>query len=89
MRQKSGFKLREICGEHIITAEGANHINFNKLMVLNSSAAYLWKMVEGADFDIHRLADMLVKEYGIDAEIAHHDAKVILQQWLEAGLIEN
>lgn len=89
MRQKKGFKLREICGEHIITAEGTAHINFNKLMVLNPSAAYLWQQVSNIDFDIQGLADLLVQEYNIDADTALRDATAIAQQWLEAGLVED
>lgn len=88
MKQKAGFKLREICGEFIITAEGVSHVNFNKLMVLNPSAAYLWKQVEGADFDTQRLAALLTEEYGIDGDTALHDAEAIAKQWLEAGLVE-
>ena len=80
--------MREICGEYIITAEGASNINFNKLMVLNPSAAYLWKQVEGTDFDTQQLSKLLIQEYGIDDETAHHDAEAITQQWMEAGLVE-
>lgn len=80
--------MRQICGENIITAEGINHVNFNKLMVLNPSAAYLWKQVEGADFDTQRLAALLVQEYDIDSDTAQHDAEAIAKQWLEAGLVE-
>ena len=89
MRQKPGFKLREICGENILTAEGTNHINFNKLMVLNPSAAFLWSRMEGEEFDSARLANLLAEEYGIDMPTAQHDADAIAKQWLEAGLIEN
>lgn len=88
MRKKTGFKIRELCGEHIITTEGASRINFNKLMVLNTSAAFLWNQVDGVDFDTNRLAELLVQEYGIDADIAQHDAIAIVTQWKDAGLIE-
>ncbi|MBQ7710771.1 MAG: PqqD family protein [Bacteroidales bacterium] len=88
MKQKAGFKLRQICGENIITAEGINHVNFNKLMVLNPSAAFLWSHVEGEDFDNARLAALLTEEYGIDGDTALHDAEAIAKQWLEAGLVE-
>lgn len=89
MRQKAGFKLRQLGDEHIITAEGAEHINFNKLLVLNASAAYLWQRISETDFDAQRLADLLKEEYGIDDAMAQRDANAILQQWLEAGLVEN
>ena len=42
MRHKDGFKLRKMCGENIITGEGLENINFNKLISLNDTAAFLW-----------------------------------------------
>ena len=41
MKIKDGFVLREMCGEKIVTGEGFEHINFNKLISLNATAAYL------------------------------------------------
>lgn len=87
MRQKPGFKLRQLGDEYILTAEGASHVNFNKLMVMNHSAAYLWRSVAGNDFDAERLAALLVQEYAIDEAAARHDAEAIMQSWEEAGLI--
>ena len=43
MKIKEGFVLREMCGENIVAAEGLQNINFNKLISLNSPAAFLWK----------------------------------------------
>ena len=55
---------------------------------LNNSAAFLWKQVEGKEFDDTTLADLLVEEYGIDRELAEKDSKAIAAQWLDAGLVE-
>ena len=41
MRIKKGFVLRELVGQKIVTGEGLEQIDFNKLVSLNSSAAYL------------------------------------------------
>lgn len=41
MRIKKGFVLRRMCGEHVVTADSLEQINFNKLVTLNESAAYL------------------------------------------------
>ena len=50
MRIKKGFVLRRMCGEHVVTADSLEQINFNKLVTLNESAAYLWQAVEDRDF---------------------------------------
>ena len=38
MKLKKDFKLRQICGENIITAEGMQAIDFSKLVSLNETA---------------------------------------------------
>ena len=47
MRIRKGFVLRKICGEWVIEGEGLEQIDFNKLVILNTSAAYLWEQVDG------------------------------------------
>lgn len=88
MKIKKGFILRVMCGENIVTAEGIEHINFNKLISLNSTAAFLWNKVVGKEFTIEEMAQLLVEEYGIDMELALKDSEALSNAWIEAGVIE-
>ena len=88
MKIIEGFRLREVMGQATVIGEGVNQVNFNKLITLNSTAAYLWNQIEGKEFDATMLADLLVEEYGIDRELADKDAAAIACQWKEAGLAE-
>ena len=88
MKIKDGFVLREMCGEHIVAAEGLQNINFNKLISLNSTAAFLWKALEGKDFTTEQMAQLLVDEYGIDMELALTDSATLIKAWLDAGIAE-
>ena len=88
MKIIDGFRLRDVMGQATVIGEGVNQIYFNKLITLNSSAAFLWRQVEGKDFDESMLADLLVEEYGIDRELAEKDSKVIAAQWVEAAIVE-
>ena len=88
MRIKKGFVLREMCGENIVTAEGLEHINFNKLISLNSTAAFLWGKVVDCEFTAEQLAQYLVDAYGIDMELALSDANKLCQAWIDAGIAE-
>ena len=88
MKTKDGFILREMCGEYIISGEGLEHINFNKLISLNSTAAFLWNAVVGKEFTAESMAQMLVDEYGIDMALALKDSKALCQSWIEAGIAE-
>ena len=88
MKIKKGFVLREMCGENIVTAEGLEHINFNKLISLNSTAAFLWNKVADKEFTAEEMAELLVDEYQIDMELALKDSKALCQAWINAGIAE-
>ena len=88
MRIKTGFRLRTLGREFIITPEAETNINFNKMISLNSSAAYLWQSAEGKDFTVEDLAALLVDRYGIDMELALKDSANIASKWVEAGIVE-
>lgn len=88
MRIKSGFELREICGEHIIVAHGVENIDFTKVITLNESAADLWNAVIDKDFTAEELAKAFTEMYEVDEQTALNDSERLLQSWIEAGLVE-
>ena len=88
MKIKNGFVLREMCGEFIVAGEGLEHINFNKLISLNSTAAFLWKALVGKEFTTEEMAQLLIDEYGIDMELAMTDSANLCKSWIEAGRAE-
>ena len=88
MRTKKGFVLRDVCGENIIVAEGIENIDFNSIISLNETAAFIWKNVNDTDFDVERMAEMLLEEYDVDKETAVKDCKALAAKWLKAGIIE-
>lgn len=88
MKTKKGFKLRTVCGEHIIVAEGIENIDFSRIISLNESAAYLWNNVMGQEFTVDTLTNLLLEEYEVDEATARGDAETLVQKWQEAGIIE-
>ena len=88
MKTKKGFKLRTICGENIIVAEGVENIDFSRIISMNESAAFLWKNIQGTDFDAEKLTKLLLEEYDVDESTASNDAQTLIAKWLEAGIIE-
>ncbi|MBO6018033.1 MAG: PqqD family protein [Prevotella sp.] len=89
MKQKKGFKLRNICGEHVVVAEGIENIDFSKIISMNESSAYLWEKVVDSDFTAEDLCKYLLEEYDVDEKTALADAKAVIKQWTEAGIIED
>lgn len=86
MKIKKGFILRQMCGENIVAGEGLEHINFNRLISLNSTAAYLWQELVGKEFTIEEMAELLISRYGIDKELAVKDSEALAHAWAEAGI---
>lgn len=89
MKFKKGFELRSICGEKVVTAAGLENMNFNKLLSLNSSAAFIWERFYGREFEVGDMADALVGEWGIDRDLALKDSASLAEKFREAGVIED
>ena len=88
MKLIEGFRLRSLCGEFILTPESVAQINFNKMISLNSSAAYLWESVEGKEFTVEDLKNLLLDRYEVEEEVVAKDAENIARTWIEAGIAE-
>ena len=88
MKIKEGFILRQMCGENIVAAEGLQNINFNKLLSLNESAAYLWKELADKEFTQEEMAELLISRYGIDKQLAMTDSANLMKSWIEVGVAE-
>lgn len=88
MKLVEGFRLRDVMGQATVIGEGVGQVDFNKLITLNESAAYLWESVAGNEFDIDTLADLLIERYSIDEALAKKDAEAIASKWVEIGLAE-
>ena len=88
MKLIEGFRLRPLGKEFIVTPESVAQINFNRMISLNSSAAYLWQSVEGKEFTPADLAQLLLDRYDVEEEVAAADAEKIARSWIEAGIAE-
>lgn len=88
MKIKKGFVLRELCGEYMVAGEGMEQINFNKLIRLNASAAYLWQEMAEREFSVETLAQLLIGKYGISTSRAEADAQALCRVWMQEGLVE-
>jgi hypothetical protein len=88
MRQKDGFVLRDVLGDKALIGEGADVVNFGKLISLNDTAAWLWeKASELGDFTEEQLVDAILQEYDVDKAKAQADVTKLINTWKEMGVI--
>lgn len=88
MKIKEQFKVRQMAGEHVVIMQGKHGSDLTRIISLNESALYLWNALEGKNFDVNTVADLLADHYGIDDEVAQRDAARWVEKLDECGLIE-
>lgn len=88
MKIKDGFILRHICGEYVVVGEGLAQVNFNKMLSLNESAAYLWQEVSGKEFTKEDMVRLLLDKYEVTPERAAQDVDKLTAVWLEQGVAQ-
>lgn len=87
MKTKKGFRLRELGGDYILIGESVELVSFNNMITFNETAAYLWQAVDGKEFDVDTLTQLLLDEYEVTEDIAREDAQATIDDWKEIGII--
>ncbi len=77
MKIKDGFILREVAGNFIVVAVGEEAVNFNAMITLNDSGAFLWNNLK-EEITKEELTEKLLEEYEIDRETATNDVDEFL-----------
>ncbi len=86
MKTKDNLILREIAGSWIIVPVGEMVVEFNGLMNLSESGAFLWKkLIDGAE--MNELVAALLSEYDIGEETAKNDVQEFISQLQTKGLL--
>ena len=68
MKLKDGFIMRQVAGETIVIPSGGQ-MDLNKMITLNETGAFLWKLLE-TETTQEALVDALLGEYNVDAQTA-------------------
>ena len=87
MKIKKGFILREVAGNFIVVAVGDMVKQFNGVINLNQTGAFMWKELEKGG-DKQSLTNALLGEYEVDKQMAEKDASRFIDTLLGAGIIE-
>lgn len=89
MKIKDGFILRQVAGNYIVIGVGDEAVDFNGMITVNETGAFLWKILEnGATTE--EMVSALTAEYDVSADDAKKDVSDFIAK-LEDGklLIDN
>ena len=92
MQTIHGFKLRKLGDEYVLIGESRELINFDKMITLNESAAFLWQQAEKQTLDegtftTEHLIDALVEEYDIPRDQALKDVTATIAAFAQSAII--
>jgi len=87
MKIKSDYLLREVAGNYVIVGVGAKSIDFNGIININETGAFIWKQLEN-DTNAEAVANAIAEEYNVDADVALKDVTAFIEKLKGAELIE-
>lgn len=87
MKTKKGFMLRQTAGRNIVVAVGQASEEFNGLITLNETGAFLWKMLQ-AGTTYEDILKALLDEYDVSEADAKAGIDAFLKSVRDAELID-
>ena len=88
MRFVKGLEIRQISPKSYILEDTGAGILSQKMIVFNSTAAYLWTSIGEKEFTPNEIAELLIKKYSVSQETGMKDSESIIRAWMQASLIE-
>ena len=87
MKFKEGYKVRSMAGENVVIMQGTAGSDMTRIISLNDSSLLLWNELQGKEFEVTDVANILVESYGIEMDTAVADARAWVAKLQECGLI--
>lgn len=80
MRVKDNLVLREIAGQYMLVPVMERVKDVTSMVYISPSAAYLWKNMDGREFTLDELVDLIMAKYkNVTREKAQSDIITFLQ----------
>ena len=79
--------MRSMAGENVVIMQGTAGCDMTRIISLNDSSLLLWNELQGKEFEVADVANILVETYNIDLAVAENDAKAWVEKLAECGLI--
>ena len=86
MRIRDGFMMRRIAGVDVVVPAGEGGINFNGIITLSQTAAFLFQRLR-EETSQEELLSKLLCEYEVDEQAARADIQAFLTKLTEADLL--
>ncbi len=88
MKIKSGFVLEKVGGAYLAVAVGSRTKDFNGLVRMNGTGAFLWGLLADKDMTSEQLLEKVLSEYEVAEEQARGDIAAFEKTLRDNGILE-
>ena len=82
------FLLRNVAGRNVIVPVGSAVLDFNAMITVNETGAFLFSLLQENDMTEEQLVDAITAEYDVSKEKAAEDIKAFCEKIVAAGITE-
>lgn len=86
MKIRDGFVLRQVADATIVVPAGNAAIDFNGMITLNETAAFLWRLLE-EETDEEAMVKAMLEEYEVEEETARAGIERFVEKLRTEGLL--
>jgi len=87
MKIKNGFILREVAGNFIVVPVGHKTIDFNGIVTLNKTGAFIWSILEN-DVTFDEIMNELQQKFSLDYDLLKLDLNEFIEKLSLNDLLE-
>lgn len=88
MKIKKDFILKETAGNNIVVGVGKIGAKLNGIINLNSSGAFIWKLIEKNNLSEKEIENALIKKYNISEDVAKKALEIFVDKATELGVLD-
>ncbi len=88
MKIKDTFLLKNVAGKTIVVPVGKATLDFNAIITLNETGAFLFAKLQEKDMTQAELISALLEEYDVTEEQAKNDIERFVKSITDAGVVE-
>ncbi|MGJ1194281.1 MULTISPECIES: PqqD family protein [Sphingobacterium] len=79
MKLRNDITLRKVGKEYIIVDPSQDMVDMSKVFTLNETAAFLWNELQGIDFELEDMINLLLDNYETEREVAEKDSMKLIE----------
>ncbi|MDV3741768.1 PqqD family protein [Elizabethkingia anophelis] len=87
MKLREDLMLRHLGDEYVIIDPEQDMVDMSKVYTLNETAAFLWKELQGKEFNVETVTEVLLNYYNVEYAVAEKDAQRLIYDFEKQGLL--